>query len=230
MLLTSHAARDPDTGAYTAAADAFLRDLARRLRLFHLLHWASHARRLRVLLTDAGLRRLADRGLLTPLERERLERLRTPEPRDSRHYAVLQATITACQGSIDDAAIMGLRKFDLGKLVLSEFCKLRGACTDVPDMADGRMPLAYAHFVQVLVDTFLAMTPIAKYADLGIYSALMVGILTFFYHGLLILAKVFLDPLDNEDYCEGCVYLDLAVLIRESNAASTEWIEGAAIV
>ena len=69
-----------------------------------------------------------------------------------------------------------------------------------------------------------------RYADLGIFSVLLVGILTFFYHGLLILAKVFLDPLDNEDYCEGCVNLDLAVLIRESNAATTQWIDGAAIV
>jgi hypothetical protein len=58
----------------------------------------------------------------------------------------------------------------------------------------------------------------------------MIGILTFFYHGLLILAMVFLDPLDNEDYCEGCVYLDLAVLIRESTSASKKWINGAAVM
>lgn len=69
-----------------------------------------------------------------------------------------------------------------------------------------------------------------RYTDLGIFSVLMIGILTFFYHGLLILAMVFLDPLDNEDYCEGCVYLDLAVLIRESTAASKRWINGAAIM
>ena len=156
MLLTSHAARDPDTGAYTAAAEAFLRDVARRLRLFHVLHWASHSRRLRVLLTDAGLGRLVDRGMLTPRERELLT------PVAQRHYAVLQSTIATCQGRIDDAAIMGLRKFDLGKLVLAELCQLRGACADVPDMVDSRMPLAYAHFVQVLVDTFLVLAPIAK--------------------------------------------------------------------
>ena len=67
-----------------------------------------------------------------------------------------------------------------------------------------------------------------RYADMGIFSVAMIGILTLFYHGLLILAKVFLDPLDNEDFCEGCVYLDLAVLLRESNGSADKWIEGAA--
>jgi hypothetical protein len=62
---------------------------------------------------------------------------------------------------------------------------------------------------------------------LGIFSVLSVGILTLFYSGLLDLAKVFLDPLDNEDYREGCVYIDLAVLIRESNSASTRWMNAA---
>ena len=55
----------------------------------------------------------------------------------------------------------------------------------------------------------------------------MIGILTIFYHGLLILAKVFLDPLDNEDFCEGCVYVDLAVLLRENCAAVEKWVDGA---
>lgn len=55
---------------------------------------------------------------------------------------------------------------------------------------------------------------------------LMMGILTVFYQGLLMLAKVFLDPLDNVDYCDGCMYLDLSVLINESNAAGPKWING----
>lgn len=61
---------------------------------------------------------------------------------------------------------------------------------------------------------------------MGVFSVVLVGILTLFYRGLLDLAKVFLDPLDSEDYCEGAVYIDLAVFIREANAASTRWILG----
>ena len=88
------------------------------------------------------------------------------------------------------------------------------------------MPLAYTHFVQFLVDSFLVLAPLAQYRSLGIFSVLLVGILSLFYTGLLNLANVFLDPLDNEDYCEGVVYLNLAVLIREVNAASVGWIQG----
>lgn len=55
----------------------------------------------------------------------------------------------------------------------------------------------------------------------------MIGILTFFYHGLSALAKVFLDPLDNEPYKIGCVYLDLGMLLRESNGGIDNWIAGA---
>jgi hypothetical protein len=84
------------------------------------------------------------------------------------------------------------------------------------------------------LSTFISISHLfmfrSRYDDLGIFSVLMIGILTFFFHGLLILAKVLLDPLDNEDYCEGCTYLDLAVLIRESNSSSSKWINGAAIV
>lgn len=84
-------------------------------------------------------------------------------------------------------------------------------------------------FSLVLVYLFLIVTLVwLRFADLGIFSVLSVGVLTVFYSGLLDLAKVFLDPLDNEDYREGCVYMDLAVLIREGNAASTRWMNGCA--
>jgi hypothetical protein len=36
-----------------------------------------------------------------------------------------------------------------------------------------------------VVDSFIAMSPVALYADLGVYSILCVGVLTLFYTGLL---------------------------------------------
>ena len=89
------------------------------------------------------------------------------------------------------------------------------------------MPLAYTHMVQVLVDVFVWTSPIALYAVLGAWSVLCVVVLTVFYAGLLDLAKIFLDPLDNEDFCQNSVYMDIGVLIRESNAGSTRWKNGA---
>jgi len=59
---------------------------------------------------------------------------------------------------------------------------------------------------------------------MGIFCVVLVGILTLFYRGLLDLAKVFLDPLDMEDYCEGAVFLNLGVFIREANNSSMRWM------
>jgi len=53
------------------------------------------------------------------------------------------------------------------------------------------------------------------------------GIFTLFYLGLMDLAKVFLDPLDNEEYHAGLCQMDLTVLIRESNGAARLWMNAA---
>ena len=42
------------------------------------------------------------------------------------------------------------------------------------------------------------LAPFALYSDLGDYSIFAVGILTLFYNGLLNLAKILFDPLNNE--------------------------------
>ena len=49
------------------------------------------------------------------------------------------------------------------------------------------------------------------------------GLLTLFYAGLLDLAKILLDPLDNDEFYDAHVNVDIGVLIRESNAGSTRW-------
>ena len=49
------------------------------------------------------------------------------------------------------------------------------------------------------------------------------GLLTLFYTGLLDLAKILLDPLDNDEFYEAFVNVDIGVLIREGNTGSTRW-------
>ena len=107
---------------------------------------------------------------------------------------------------------------------------MRGTYAGIGDIIAGRMPLAYTHIVQILVDIFLATAPIALYAELGIWAPLSVGILTLFYSGLLDLAKIFLDPLDNDDFCDESINMDIGVLIREGNAGSTRWKSAAQIL
>ena len=78
-----------------------------------------------------------------------------------------------------------------------------------------------------MVDSFLATAPFALYAELGVWSIFSVGIITVFYSGLLDLAKIFLDPLDNDDFLNESVNMDIGVLIREGNLGSTRWKNGA---
>ena len=114
------------------------------------------------------------------------------------------------------------------QMLLGQIATLRCTYATIADKLDGRMPLAYTHFVQILVDVFVWTAPIALYSELGAWSVICVGVLTVFYTGLLDLAKIFLDPLNNEDFCRNSIFMDIGVLIRESNAGSTRWKNGAA--
>ena len=95
--------------------------------------------------------------------------------------------------------------------------------TSIPSQLHGRIPLSYVHIVQLLVDTFLLIAPFALYTEMGIWSIAATGLLTLFYAGLLVLSKVLLDPLDNDEYYAETVNMDIGVLIRETNNASVRW-------
>jgi len=100
----------------------------------------------------------------------------------------------------------------------------------IGDELQGRMPLAYAHLVQVLIDVILWMYPLMAVSTgmtpfIGILGT---GLLTMFYQGLFDLAKQFLDPYDNESYGKGEDPLSIDTLISETNAGSIRWLNGLA--
>lgn len=220
LLLATNVSRNKD-GSYTKASRSLLLDIGGYLRAFHALMWASNSQRFRVLLTDRGMKRMAERNIITFEQKKILER--TNLPQTLKHSMYLEWAMIRCRSAIKDGTLGSAME----KTIADKFCTLRGACGSIGDMRDARMPLAYAHFVQMLVDSFLFIAPIAQYPEMGAFSILSMGLLTVFYSGLLDLAKVFLDPLDNEVYCQGSVYLDLGVLIRESNAGTVRWMDGA---
>lgn len=211
---------------YTDEALAFLNSTATKLRVCHLLFWAANAPRFRILLTPRGLDRLVQVGFLPPLLKAQVLDATHGLPPARKWMALLESALMDCQEALVNPKAIQRYSNALEHALLDQFCRLRAFMATIPDQVDGRMPLAYAHFVQILVDLFLVVAPIAQYPEMGVFSVVLVGILTLFYRGLLDLAKVFLDPLDSEDYCEGAVYLNLAVFIREANAASTRWILG----
>ena len=222
LLLATTAARTKD-GSYTPKAESLLDEVGQMSRLFHVLLWAANARRFRVLGTLRGLERMASRGLMTSKQLDVLQNIDLPE--DQKHSACLEWMIIRTDRGIQDGTLISDPAHR--QMLLAQIATLRLTYTKIFDKLAGRMPLAYTHFVQVLVDVFVWTAPIALYSTLGAWSVICVGVLTLFYTGLLDLAKIFLDPLNNEDFCRNSIYMDIGVLIRESNAGSTRWVRGA---
>jgi predicted membrane chloride channel (bestrophin family) len=142
------------------------------------------------------------------------------------HYACLMWILARCLQGMREGALPN--DDSLRRTIVDKVLTLRGVQAGMGDSLDGRIPLAYAHFVQLLVDAFLLLAPFALYSELGVWSVPAVGILTLFYSGLLDLSKILLDPLDNdaEFYADSSVNMDIGVLIRESNTASGRWKVG----
>jgi hypothetical protein len=98
MALAAKAERtDPQTmdgcSVFTPASRDFLLMVARYVRLFNLLSYASFTRSHRPLLTPSGMRRMVERGLMTAKEREVL--IRAPISATQRHNTVLMWTFRA---------------------------------------------------------------------------------------------------------------------------------------
>jgi hypothetical protein len=158
LLLATHAARNKRDGAYTQESRLFLASMASKLRAFHILMWASNARRFRVLLTDPGMSRLVTRQVLTQKEWEVLSQLRIPKTQ--RHVAVLESTMISIRMAMDTGIIQGGSGLEL--MMLDKFCALRSVYGKIAHQVAARMPMAYAHFVQILVDSFLLLAPLAQ--------------------------------------------------------------------
>lgn len=180
LLLATGAKRNPD-GTYTREAEKLMDDVGASSRLFHALFWASCARRFSVLRTNEGLERLASRGLMTSRQLQILENLDVPS--NQRHNACLEWMMIRVWQGIDDGTLRNETSYS--QRLMDQMCQLRGTYATIGDKLSCRMPLPYTHLVQILVDSFIALSPVALYSELGAYSIFSVGALTLFYTGLL---------------------------------------------
>ena len=259
FTMASHADRisssNPDeSGTFTPGARQVLELMARYVRVFHLLTYASFTRNHRPILTPLGMRyvfyhqwmfenklfimlrivclylplyirRLVDRGLLTQAERKIL--INSEVPATQRHNNILLWIVRVFVEAREAGHITG------GSGLEQQFMEgvhlTRAQYGAIGDELQGRMPLAYAHIVQVLVDVVLLMFPFMAFTSskmspwLGVFST---GLLTIFYQGLFDLAKQFLDPYDNENYGHGDDPLCVDTLVAELNAGSARWMNG----
>ena len=166
LLLATHAKRRKQPffllrrrpSRYTMDSQLFLESMAEQLRAFHILLWASNARRFRMLLTEPGLSRMVARGILTPSQLETLQAL--PIPPTQRHVAILEWIVMSCRQARRESILQGSDGLDY--ILLDKICALRSVVGQLQQKLSGRMPLAYAHFVQILVDVFLCLAPWAQ--------------------------------------------------------------------
>ena len=233
LLCATHAARQPN-GELRPEAQDFLKDMARELRLCHVLFWSDVCYRrsqvifgasIRVLLSTPALDRLLERGLLNQREHATLLEADLPP---SRWYLVVLEWLTARLVAANrEGTLVGGAGFE--QTALTKVCELRGACMGIPDELAARMPLAYVHFTHLLVDALLFLAPFALYARLGTFSMLLNSVIALFYRGLLELSKSFLDPFGNRRVAESGLSADIAIatLIGEGNAGSLVWPQGA---
>ena len=241
ILLATHAARDAG-GGYAAEAQDLLRETARHARLYQVL-WYAHLLKpsmyrsasvwraelasghISLLGTDAGLAKLVERRLLTQEELRLLRSLDLPPTGWS------AAVLTWLVSRFVEARRAGLTVLGAGgdagfeSTFLAKALELRSICATIPDELVARMPLAYVHIAQTALDTLLAAAPLALYPKLGLALSMLVATgLTLFYRGLLALAKSLLDPFGADG--RTATTLSLEVLVCESNAGSTRWLEG----
>jgi len=222
MLAATHAARVD--GKYTSEAEDTLNDIAMTVKIFHIFVYASKSRRFRALQTNRALKRMTERGIISPEICEAI--MKSKIFHGDRVFGTIEWLMIKFQAGVDDGSLKDAgdlfmsHVLDTGLLLRKQFGSFRGTL-------EARIPLAYAHFVQIMVDTLLFIAPVALYKDLLAFTIPTVGIMTIFFGGLLDISKVMLDPLDNEDYCDGVIDINVGVFIRQANYGAIKFKQGA---
>ncbi|KAJ8605837.1 hypothetical protein CTAYLR_000508 [Chrysophaeum taylorii] len=216
LIVATHAERDAD-GRYTPRAQALLDTWARYARLFNMLFYASVTRRFAPLATPKGLRALRRRGAI--LEDEVQLLIKTT----SWHQTVAAWIGTMITSAAVDGTIVGGNPASYQCSAV--MTRLRACYARMSDELSGRMPLAYTHLVQLFVDALCLAAPLALIGPLGPVGAVAgTGFVTLFYAGVLALAKMFLDPFDNEDFGgRSGIRLEADTLVQEVNALTRRW-------
>jgi len=224
-LLCAGAAERDSRGEYTEGAEQLLSVLGRYVRLYSMLLYSSCTTRFAVLQTPRGLGALVDCGALTTAERTAM--LQTGMGSN----AVLMWMSTLLNSGLSDGRLGGSptggQPLGLQLAFQQCFTELRGCSASIADELTGRMPLAYTQLVQIMADLLIAATPFALLHSVGGVGAVVgTALVTFFHSSILYLAKMFLDPLNNDQYSSD-MGINVATLMQETNLGSERWRKSA---
>ena len=170
------------------------------------------------------MRRMVERGLMTAKERTVL--IQAPVAATQRFNVVLMWIFRAVIEGRKANLFVGGPGFE--QQTMGKIQEIRVQANSMESVLRGRMPFAYVHVVQVLIDAVLWMYPVAVFTE-GVslqIGLLGTGLLTICYQGLFDLSKRFLDPYHNENFWSGDDALIVDTLIAESNAGSLRWVYG----
>lgn len=229
-MLCATAAERNDDGTYTADAEDFLSTVARYIRLFNMLLYASVTKRFAPLRTPKGLAELVHAGALTSSERDALLQS------SMGHNMVLGWIATLFNSAISDGRMSstptGGTRLPMQMLLQNKAVELRATYASIADELTGRMPLAYTQLVQIMVDLLIFCTPFALIHSVnGLGAMVGTALVTLFHSSILNLAKMFLDPFNNDHYGDGAsISINVATLLQETNVGSERWRKSAAWV
>jgi len=215
LILASNVTRNHSDGKLTEGAIAALDDVARIQTLTHKLFWCKAVNRFRCILSPEGFSYLLSKKVITRSEYASL--IEVGENGLAAHKASIvwlasRLVLAETRGEITPTSGVMLT-------FIEKIANLRGAMGNVNNQYAGRMPLAYVHFVHLLVSVYVLTSPIALVPMYGYWSIILVGFLTLVYHGIFKLSLSLLDPLDNDQQHETSsnqtAGFDIAVLIRD---------------
>jgi hypothetical protein len=214
LIAASHAKRDA-SGNMTPESKDLCDVLGRYTRLFVVLFYSAQCRLYESLLTKEGLAGMLKRGLVTQEESNILSTL-PPKGRYNAVFSWIMSTFTrGCEGPDPQVRMPANAHFAF----LLRMTDLRNSCATITDLVDARCPLAYVHLVQLLVDSFLLMTPFAALGQMGWFSVAATFLLSLFFSGLMDLSKMLYDPLDNEVFGD-IDNIQIDTVIQEINNGS----------
>jgi len=236
LLCSQFAARNSITGCYTEEADELLATIARYVRLFHILFYASVTSKYASLRLPSGLQALVAVNALTEEECELLTGSAMG------HNAVLlwiggliDRGVADGRLSCGSARATGTSPIAVQMQLERSIIELRGTYVSLADQLSARMPLAYVQLVQILTDFLMFLTPFALVHSVGpVGCVLGTAVVTLFHSSIVTLAKLFLDPLNNEIEKRGgdpgIGGISVATLLTETNRGSERWRKSNAVV
>ena len=197
--------------------------MARYVRLFHVLFYASCTRRFAPLATPTGLDELVKEGALTEAEKDILLQSSCD------HNAVLEWLTILVNTALKDGRLVNDGASRTGRLLNAKLVELRATYASISDELSGRMPLAYPQLMQLITDLLVFFTPFALLRSTRTRIGCVLGsaLVTLFHSSILNLGKMFLDPFNNEEY-GGKFGISICVdtLLQEVNLGSVRWSRG----